>query len=160
MKRTKERKRSFVVLTFGGVFSYIAIWQFLAFVMLVLLVWVNEMLDLGHIFWELPAREFSWMHACIGTGGVLFAAVITIGHTYIQQRQIVRGLLTICTYCHKIQADSELWQRVEEYISSRSSIFFSHGICPACLEVETRRVQEDSKDEGESAGDRSLGAHR
>mgnify|MGYP006119013007 CR=1 FL=1 len=142
--RAIDRHRSFVVLTFGGVFGYIAIWQFLAFTLLILMVWVNEVVDFGHLLIDLPKRDFSWMRGCLGTGGVLLAASVAIGNTYIQQQQIVRGLLTICSYCHKVQVDSELWQRVETYISKRSRILFSHGVCPSCFVVQKERIEKDA----------------
>jgi hypothetical protein len=138
--RAIDRHRSFVILTLGGIFGYIAIWQFLAFTLLILMVWLNELVDLGHLLLLLPKRDFSWMRGCLGTGGVLLAASVAIGNTYMQQQQVVRGLLTICSYCHKVRVDSELWQRVETYISKRSSIMFSHGICPSCFVVEKERV--------------------
>ena len=59
MTRSKQHKRSYLILTFGGIFGYIAIWQFLAFSMLILLVWTNELLDLGHLLLDLPPRDFS-----------------------------------------------------------------------------------------------------
>jgi CheY-like chemotaxis protein len=45
------------------------------------------------------------------------------------------GLLPICSYCKAIRDDSDYWHRVEEYMSERSEVQFSHGICPKCLET-------------------------
>ncbi len=143
--RRRDRKRTFVILTFGGVFGYIAVWQTLAFSILVLLVWANEVIDFGHLLIDLPKRDFSWMRASLATGGVLLAAVIAVGNTYLQQQQIVRGLLTICSYCKKIRVDTEVWQRVETYISKRSSIEFSHGMCPDCFAREKQSLAEDAE---------------
>ena len=43
------------------------------------------------------------------------------------------GLLPICSYCKKIRDDGGYWNRLEEYLSSRSDTSFSHSICPDCL---------------------------
>lgn len=46
------------------------------------------------------------------------------------------GLLPICAWCRKVRDDQDYWQTVESYVTSRSEVRFSHGICPACLEKE------------------------
>lgn len=43
------------------------------------------------------------------------------------------GLLPMCTKCKKIRADTGQWQRVEEYISKRAEVEFTHGLCPDCI---------------------------
>jgi DNA-binding response OmpR family regulator len=52
----------------------------------------------------------------------------------LAQVKTLQGLLPICSYCHKIRTDQEVWERIENYIIQRSDVKFSHGICPACLE--------------------------
>ncbi len=42
------------------------------------------------------------------------------------------GLLPICSYCKKVKDDSGYWQRIEEYIETRSDAKFSHGMCSDC----------------------------
>ena len=42
------------------------------------------------------------------------------------------GLLPICSSCKKIRTDKGEWQHIENYISSHSEAFFTHGICPSC----------------------------
>ena len=69
------------------------------------------------------------------------AGIITIGHTYLQQRNIVSGMLTICCYCHKIRINQEIWQRIEEYIGKHSMALFSHGVCPQCFD-KVKREEE------------------
>lgn len=43
------------------------------------------------------------------------------------------GLLPICVFCKKIRDDNDYWFQLEEYISVRSEVEFSHGLCPACM---------------------------
>ena len=45
---------------------------------------------------------------------------------------VLEGLLSICARCKKIQNDQGNWQQMESYISARSSVLFSHGLCPEC----------------------------
>jgi phosphoserine phosphatase RsbU/P len=43
----------------------------------------------------------------------------------------LEGLLSICSYCRKIQ-EGESWGSLERYVEKRSHAHFSHGICPDC----------------------------
>jgi hypothetical protein len=127
-------------------FTHIALWQVLAFVMLILLIWVNELLDLPWLLFGVERQPASLIRGCVATAGVLVAAVVAIGNTYLQQRNIVSGLLTICSYCKKIRVQDELWQRVEDYIGRRSTIDFTHSVCPECFQRVKRMVEEETDD--------------
>ncbi|HOC59519.1 MAG: response regulator transcription factor [Syntrophaceae bacterium] len=51
----------------------------------------------------------------------------------VSQIKSLRGIIPICSYCHKIRNDQKSWQQLEKYISEHSGAEFSHGICPECL---------------------------
>lgn len=42
------------------------------------------------------------------------------------------GLLPICANCKKVRDDQGYWTQVEAYITQRTDVSFSHGICPDC----------------------------
>jgi len=46
----------------------------------------------------------------------------------------LQGLLPICSYCKKIRHDGDYWQQVEQYVTERADVQFSHSICPSCYE--------------------------
>lgn len=46
----------------------------------------------------------------------------------------LQGLLPICSYCKKIRDGENYWQRVEDYLTARADVRFTHGICPGCYE--------------------------
>lgn len=48
----------------------------------------------------------------------------------------LQKILPICSYCRKIRDDESYWHSVEDYVSRHTSLEFSHGICPTCLESE------------------------
>ena len=59
----------------------------------------------------------------------------------------LRGIIPICSYCHKVRNDEGYWNQVETYLASHSDARFSHGICPQCLtplqaEMEAMRAAE------------------
>ncbi len=54
----------------------------------------------------------------------------------LSQVKRLEGMLPICSYCRMIRDDQDRWQNIDMYIAQKTSIEFSHGICPTCYEVE------------------------
>ncbi len=46
--------------------------------------------------------------------------------------KVLRGIIPICASCKKIRDDKGYWNQVEQYISERTDVEFSHGICADC----------------------------
>lgn len=59
--------------------------------------------------------------------------------THIELRQAreeiktLRGIIPICSTCHKIRDDEGYWQQVDGYLKEHSEVEISHGICPECV---------------------------
>jgi len=47
------------------------------------------------------------------------------------------GLLPICAWCKKVRNDEGYWQKVEDYLASRSGLKFTHGICSDCYKEQS-----------------------
>lgn len=67
----------------------------------------------------------------------------------LDEIEVLRGILPICSYCKKIRNDSGYWQAVEEYFFKASNIEFSHGICPDCYDKVIRSLDSDVEEEPE-----------
>jgi PAS fold len=50
----------------------------------------------------------------------------------VAQVHTLSGLLPICAGCKKIRDDTGGWRSVEAYVEDRSTVQFSHSICPDC----------------------------
>ena len=59
--------------------------------------------------------------------------------------QTLTGLLPICAWCKKVRDDDGYWQKVEDYLSSRSGLKFTHGICSDCFRQERAKGMQCSK---------------
>lgn len=128
----------------------VAFWQLLTFIMLVLLIWLNEIMDLAALWFGSAPAPMNVFRGCVMTIGTIVVAIVTIGHTYLQQKQIISGLLTVCASCRRIRVDQELWEQLDEYISEHSVALISHGICPKCFdemqrEIDAMRVEKEAK---------------
>lgn len=51
----------------------------------------------------------------------------------IAQVHTLSGLLPICAGCKKIRDETGRWLTIEAYVEGRSTVQFSHGICPDCV---------------------------
>jgi len=58
-----------------------------------------------------------------------------------EEIKVLKGIIPICSYCHKIRNDKEIWQQMETYISEHSEALFSHGMCPECSEKEFKKMR-------------------
>ena len=123
----------------------VAFWQLMTFLLLILLIWTNEVLDLTALWFNSPASKMNIYRGCVLTIGVIVVGIITVGHTYLQQKRIISGLLTVCASCRKIRLDDHLWEQLDEYVSEHSLALISHGLCPHCFEAMKREVDAMEK---------------
>jgi hypothetical protein len=123
-------------------FAYIAFWQLLTFIILIMLVWLNELQDGAAVFFHNTPDKFNIFRACTLTAAVLIAAIITIGNTYLQQRRVLKSLIAVCSNCHRVRINDEVWQKLEEYIGERSLLTFSHGLCPDCTKELMKTIEK------------------
>ncbi len=128
-------------------FAYIGFWQFMTFIMLLLLVWFNELRDAPELLFDAPPESPNYMRGCVMSAAVLFAAIVTIGNTYLQQKRVLSNLVSVCSNCHKIRVNPETWQRMEDYLGDTTLMSFTHGLCPVCQAamMETIKIRSQAK---------------
>ena len=123
-------------------FAYIAFWQLMTFVILIMLIWINELRDGAAVFFNAPSGEVNIFRACLLTIAVLIAAIITVGNTYLQQRQVLKSMIAVCSNCHRVRLNDDVWEKIEEYIGERSLLTFSHGLCPECTKELMKTIEK------------------
>lgn len=50
----------------------------------------------------------------------------------LQNVNLLKGLLPICSSCKKIRDDQGYWKQVEQFVTEQTGAKFTHGICPEC----------------------------
>lgn len=125
-------KKKALVLTPSYGFAYIAFWQWAAFLVLLLLIWTNEILDLSALWYGTAPRAADISRGLLATAAVFLTGVIATGNTYLQQRRLIHRMVAICSYCRKVRVEQELWEGLESFIAKTSTISMTHGICPEC----------------------------
>ncbi len=58
----------------------------------------------------------------------------------------LKGLIPICSTCHKIKNERGNWDRLEKYIQNHSSATFSHSICTDCSNSLLNEADKEYKD--------------
>ena len=53
----------------------------------------------------------------------------------LAQARVLKGVLPICSSCKKIRNERGEWQQIEIYLRERTSVEFSHGMCPECAHL-------------------------
>jgi hypothetical protein len=119
-------------------FAYIALWQFLVFILLIAVIWIIEIVDLAGVCFGASAAKTYMFRGCVLTAAVLFCAIVMVGNTYLQQKQIITGLITVCCECHKVKIDEKKWSSMRRYIEHKTMAALSHGLCPDCYAKELK----------------------
>lgn len=60
-------------------------------------------------------------------------------------KQLV-GMIPICSYCHKIRDEKQIWNQMEKYISEHSEAKFTHGVCPDCFDKLTKELKSETQE--------------
>lgn len=123
-------------------FAYIGFWQLMTFIMLILLVWVNEVRDMPALLFNTDSQDVNIYRGCVLTAGVLVAAIIAIGNTYLQQKRVLNSMISVCSSCNKVRVNQNQWLQMEEYISANSLLTFTHGLCPDCTEKVMQTINQ------------------
>lgn len=116
-------------------FASVAFWEFMAFLILLLSIWVSEIMDLPSMLLGAPQSEFNFARACLLSAVVITAGIVAVGHTYERQKTLIRRLLMTCTYCHKVLGADGKWEYVEEYFTRHYPMSLERGACPACEDM-------------------------
>ena len=125
-------------------FAYIGFWQFMTFIMLILLVWVNEVQDMSALIFNTAPQDVNIFRGCLLTAAVLIAAIVAIGNTYLQQKRVLNSMISVCSSCNKVRVNQNQWKQMEEYISDNSLLTFTHGLCPDCMEKAMQSINQQS----------------
>ena len=113
-------------------FASVALWQFMAFILLLCFVWASEILDIPALVFGSGETPFNMFRVCLLSAAIITAGVVTVGHSYEQHRRLVKKLMMSCLYCHRVKTDKGNWMHVEEYFMSHYPVAIDRAACPEC----------------------------
>lgn len=98
------------------------------------------------------ARRYSLASEILLSIILLFGAMYVFIGITVQSRLLsevqstLQGILPICAKCKKIRVedghykDPQAWKKIEEYLSERTEVEFTHGLCPDCFDEQIRDI--------------------
>ncbi len=71
--------------------------------------------------------------------------IITELQQALSEIKTLRGIIPICSHCHKIKDDKGLWNKMETYVRQHTEAEFSHGICSECMKKHYPEFADDDE---------------
>jgi hypothetical protein len=114
----------------------IIVFEAIAFIFIMLLIWLDQVIDIPYLFLGAEATPINWREALFESiiVGVVGAIIINYTIKLFRRMKYLEGILPICASCKRIRDEKGDWRQMEDYIDERSEATFSHGICPECAE--------------------------
>lgn len=100
------------------------------------------------------ARNYAFISETFVSLIFFFGAIFVFVGVNVQSRLLsevnntLQGILPICCKCNKIRSAGEdprdplAWKRIEQFLSEKTNVDFSHGLCPDCFKEEMRNAEE------------------
>jgi hypothetical protein len=114
----------------------IIVFEAIAFIFIMLLIWLDQVIDIPHLLLGAQMTPINWREALFESliVGIVGAIIIHYTNKLFNRMKYLEGILPICASCKRIRDEKGDWHQMEAYIDERSEARFSHGICPECAE--------------------------
>ena len=111
----------------------ILFYEIVGFVLVVFLLWADEIFDVPHTVFRALATPVNWVESLTETVYVLLLGIVIILVTWrdLDKIKYLEGFLPVCSFCKKIRVGND-WIPIEDYLSEHSEAVLSHGFCPEC----------------------------
>jgi hypothetical protein len=112
----------------------ILVFQAIAFVSIIVLVWLNEVCDLPYRLLGAPKTPINWKESLENSIVLIALWFLIYNHTKRLIRKIhqLEELLHVCAHCGRVRME-EKWMPFDEYLAATGQINISHGLCPECI---------------------------
>ena len=110
---------------------------------------------MGYVFTAVAMiMNFSFVGEIVLSLILFFGAIFVFIGILLQSRLLsevqstLQGILPICAKCKKIRTtggkpeDPKAWRRIEDFISERVDVGFTHGYCPECYQEEIKYIDQ------------------
>ncbi len=114
--------------------DHVVLLEILGFGLVMLFLWLDELLDLPHLFLGAPVTPFNWRESVFETllTAGLAAVVILLTRTILRRVRYLEGFMLFCSGCKKVRVGGE-WIDADTYLHDHSDVVVSHGLCPDCI---------------------------
>ena len=114
------------------------------FSLIILLAWLTEALRIPHLIFDEPFTP-NWHRALLRS----LVVVLIWTWVHLATRRLLRRLhyledfLRVCGWCRKVCYHDQ-WLTMEEYFNSKFATRTTHGMCPECLRLKVKEIEESN----------------
>lgn len=104
-----------------------------AFVLVAIILWMDELVDLPHLIFGVAPQGPRLAECTFESLLTVLLGVAVVAVTARAFRRILylESLVVMCAWCRRVREGTE-WLSVEEFLARQHRARTSHGICEAC----------------------------
>ena len=104
------------------------------FLLIIAVIWLNEIIDLPHLLFGAPLTPVNWCEALIESVFVIILASIVLYRSWkvLGELYHLSDFLPVCSGCRRIRLNGE-WIPLESFMDKVVDTQVSHGMCPMCM---------------------------
>jgi hypothetical protein len=117
----------------GTVFRYTLALEAVGFVLIVAIIWLDEILDLPRLLFGAAATPLRLGEGMLESVLTLLVGTAVVYTTYRAFRRIeyLESLVVMCAWCRRVRSGHE-WLAVEQFLEQQHHAHTTHGICDVC----------------------------
>jgi hypothetical protein len=121
------------VTTRRVVLRRILILESVAFLVIVVIIWLDELLDLPHLLFQAPPTPVRVQEGLLESILTMMVGIGVVSVTWRAFRRIeyLESLIVMCAWCRRVREGGE-WLTVEAFLERQHHAQTTHGICEAC----------------------------
>jgi len=112
----------------------VVVFESVGFLTVMLLIWLNELLDLPHLLLGAPSigPSLRWEEALLESGAVFLLGVGVVAFSRWTSLRLayLESFVVLCAWCRRVKLDEE-WVGLERFLQAHRART-SHGVCPDC----------------------------
>jgi hypothetical protein len=103
------------------------------FLLIVAIIWMDELLDLPHLLLGVVATPLRLGEAWLESALTVVVGTVIVSITYRAFRRIeyLESLVVMCAWCRRVRA-GQGWLTVEQFLERQHHAQTTHGICEGC----------------------------
>lgn len=124
----------------------ILICQHFAFLAIITICWLNELLQLPNLIFSNHPFAFVFRKSTLDMLLVLGVWLLVSGFTrrLLERVRYLEGFLRVCSWCRQIDYHGN-WMPLEEFMQQGFDTPTTHGICPECLRLQTEALERKKR---------------
>jgi len=122
--------------------AWIVIAELAGFMLVTLVVWLDELADLPNALFGAPLSSARPQEGWLETSIVITACAGVVLSTIWLFRRIreLESYIVVCAWCRRVKVNDR-WMAFEQYMNEKAHTMTSHGICEDCAEKQLQAAR-------------------